>query len=400
MTHILLQILAITGTFLLGFLAGKLHAQNVAQHISKAMEDLKKQMEASTGDLLRQRQQELAQENRTQLSSIVHPLHESLQRMQQAMHEDHIHNSTMKGELKSYMKAMMEQSERSRTSTEELTRALKFGSKVQGDWGETILSELLDSQGLTQGVHYETQALLRDEKGVPLCSDGGSRLRPDVILHLDQKREVVIDSKVSLSAYMDYVACEDGPHREALLKAHVSSIQKHVRELAEKDYSSYIRPPKERIDFVIMFVPHSAALWTALHAQPDLWRQAMEKNVFIADEQTLFAALRIIHLTWVQIRQQQNHEKVFGLAEEMMNRVGIFTKKFRQMGLALQQAQQAYDEAGRKLAPQGQSILQTCRKFQQLGVRQNERNPLPDADSWGYMPDGTDQGEETGEADE
>jgi DNA recombination protein RmuC len=174
-----------------------------------------------------------------------------------------------------------------------------------------------------------------------------------------------------------YVNGEDDGKKERLLRVHIESMKKHVRELSTKDYSSYVKAPKVRMDYVIMFVPHSGALWTALNAQPDLWRRAMDRNVFIADEQTLFAALRIINLTWTQIVQQQNHEKVYALANEMLDRVGQFMRKYQGIGEALEKAQKAYEEAGKKLEPQGQSILQTCRKLEKLGARQSDRNPLP-----------------------
>ena len=130
------------------------------------------------------------------------------------------------------------------------------------------------------------------------------------------------------------------------------------------------------MNYVIMFVPHTGALWTALNAQPDLWRKAMEKNVFIADEQTLYAALHIINLTWTQIAQAQNHEKVFALANEMIDRVGQFVRKYEEVGKALAKAQTAYEEGGRKLAPQGQSILTTAGKLIKLGAKQSDKNPI------------------------
>ena len=202
-------------------------------------------------------------------------------------------------------------------------------------------------------------------------------MRPDIILHLDTRREVIIDSKVSLTSYMDYVNAESEEDRRRCLKSHLDSLWKHVKELSAKDYSSYVRPPKLRMDYVIMFVPHTGALWTALNSQPDMWRKAMELNVFIADEQTLFAALRIISMTWIQIAQAQNHEKVYALANEMLDRVGQFMKKYESLGKSLEAALKSYEEAGRKLSPSGQSILQTCGKLQKLGARQSDRNPLP-----------------------
>ena len=202
-------------------------------------------------------------------------------------------------------------------------------------------------------------------------------MRPDVILHIDHKRDVIIDSKVSLTAFMDYVNADDEETRIKYLKAHIESIQKHIKELSCKDYSSYVRPPKVRMDYVIMFVPNTGALWTAVNAQPDLWRNAMDRNVYIADEQTLFAALRIISMTWTQIAQAQNHEKVYELANEMMDRVGQFMDRYKAIGKSLENASKAYEAADKKLQPSGQSIIQTCVKLQKLGARQSARNPIP-----------------------
>ena len=208
-------------------------------------------------------------------------------------------------------------------------------------------------------------------------SEEGATLRPDVILHLDREREVIIDCKVSLTAFIGYVNAETEPERRQYLKAHVESLEKHVRSLSKKDYSAYIKPPKVRMNYVIMFVPHTGALWTAMNERPDLWRRAMEQNVFIADEQTLYAALRIVALTWTQIEQSENQKKVFDLASEMMDRVGQFVKRYEAVGRALDTAQKAYEEGQRKLEPSGQSILQTCGKLIKLGAKQSAVNPLP-----------------------
>jgi len=278
--------------------------------------------------------------------------------------------------MKTIIQQMMQQSEAARRSTDELTRVFRRSNTVQGEWGETVLDELLTAQGLTRGIHYDVQPTIRDASGVAVLNDEGSRMRPDIILHLDQRREVIIDSKVSLAAYMDYVNATDEGERQRFLAAHITSLREQVNRLATKDYSAYIQPPKVKMDYVIMFVPHTGALWTALAAQPDLWRRAMERGVYIADEQTLFAALRIISLTWTQIRQAENHEKVYALASEMMDRVGQFMKKYQAIGAALAKAQQAFDEADRKLQPSGQSILQTCAKLQKLGAKVSDKNPL------------------------
>ena len=343
----------------------------------ETMNTMKAQVQAATDELLKQRQKEFAEQSNTNLGQIVTPLRETIDRMKKAMEDNTLKQTSMSSEMRTNIEHMMRQSQAAQKSAEELTRVFKHGSKVQGDWGETVLDELLEAQGLTRGIHYDTQAVIRDASGQAIKSEGGSTMRPDIILHLDQRREVIIDSKVSLTAFMDYVNAENEEERQQYLKAHIASLQNHVKELAAKDYSSYIQPPKLKMDYVIMFVPHTGALWTALNAQPDLWRKAMDKNVFIADEQTLFAALRIINLTWTQIAQAQNHEKVYALANEMLDRVGQFMKKYQAIGKALDNAAKAYEDGEKKLLPTGQSILQTCAKLKKLGAKTSDRNPLP-----------------------
>lgn len=340
-----------------------------------ALNLMAEKMKTATAEMLANRQKEFAESSAQNIGQIVNPLRETIDRMKQTMNENSLRQTAISADMKKEMEHLMQHSEAARRSADELARVFKAGSKVQGDWGESILSELLESQGLTCGVHYETQASIRDAMGNVIKTSDGNVLRPDVILHLDKNRDVIIDSKVSLSAFWDYENCDDEVERSRFLKAHVDSIQKHVRELSMKDYSAYVQPPKVCMDYVIMFVPNTGALWTALRAQPDLWRKAMEKNVFVADEQTLYAALRIVNMTWTQIAQAQNHEKVFELANEMIERVGMFMKKYQAIGKALESAQKAYEEADRKLQPSGQSIVTTAGKLIKLGAKQSAKTP-------------------------
>lgn len=335
------------------------------------------QMQSATEDMLKRRQEEFAESSNASIGQIVNPLKETIDRMKQAMADSAKSQTAMSAEIKVQAENMMRQSEAARNSADELTRVFRHAGRVQGDWGEIVLDELLESQGLTRGVHYDIQSSIRDSAGNVVRTVDDRSMRPDVILHLDQKREVIIDSKVSLTAFMDYVNADTEEERQKYLKAHMDSLNKHVRELSVKDYSSYVRPPKVRMDYVIMFVPNTGALWTALKAQPDFWRKAMDRNVYIADEQTLFAALRIINMTWTQIAQAQNHEKVYELANELLDRVGQFMKKYQMVGKALEGAQKAYDDGMKKLEPGGQSILQTCGKLEKLGAKQSVVNPLP-----------------------
>lgn len=359
-------------------------------HFNETTEKVSAQMRDAANTMLKERQKEFSESSNQNIGQIVNPLRESITQMRKAMDESTQKQTTMGAEMKVTIEHMMHQSEAARRSAEELTRVFKHGSKIQGDWGETILDELLTAQGLRRGIHYSTQEVIRDGNGNVVHTDTGGTMRPDVIMHLDQRRELIIDSKVSLTAFIDYVNADNEADRERSLRAHIDSINKHVKELSAKDYSTYIQAPKVCMGYVIMFVPHTGALWTALNAQPDLWRRAMEKNVFIADEQTLFAALKIINLTWTQITQVQQHEKLYKLAEEMIDRVGMFLKRYDAVGANLRRATEAYDDAKKKLEPQGQSILNTATKLVKLGAKNSTKNPIPELTDIDEIPQLTD----------
>ena len=343
----------------------------------ETMAKVSAQVKIATDDMLKQRQKEFAESSNTNLGQIVTPLRETIEQMKQTMSESTLKQTELSAAMKENLENMMKHSAEAKQSADELARVFKHKSKVQGNWGERVLEELLDSQGLQCGIHYERECVIRDAAGNVVKTDTGGNLRPDVILHLDTTREVIIDSKVSLTAFMDYVNAENDNVRQESLKLHIDSIQKHVKELSKKDYSSYIQAPKQKMDYVIMFVPHTGALWTALNAQPDLWRKAMEQNVFIADEQTLFAALRMINLTWTQIKQAENHKEVYKLANEMIKRVGMFLKNYDAVGKALKNARDAYEDGEKKLLEKGQSIVVTCNQLEALGAKQNANYPVP-----------------------
>ena len=362
----------------------KRHAQALkAQQelFEETMARITAQMKNATEEMLKQRQKEFAESSNSNLEQIVNPLRQTIEKMKQTMSDSTLKQTEMNSEMRVNLENMMRHSQAAKQSADELARVFKHKSKVQGDWGERVLDELLESQGLTQGIHYELQATIRDASGNVVRTDTGSNMRPDVIMHIDNNCEIIIDSKVSLTAFWDYINAESDDDRQKHLKAHIDSIQKHVKELSKKDYSSYIKAPKVRMDYVIMFVPHTGALWTALNAQPDLWRKAMEMNVFIADEQTLFAALRMVNLTWAHIAQAENHEKVYELANELLDRVGKFMKNYESIGKAIENAQKAYEEGEKKLTPGGHSIIQTCAKLEKLGAKQSKSNPIPQIDS-------------------
>jgi len=248
--------------------------------------------------------------------------------------------------------------------------------------GEIILGDLLASQGLTEGIHYEVQARLRDEQGRPLKNDDtGREMQPDVILHYPQGQDVVIDSKVSLVAYERYVNAETPEEKDRALQEHIKSVRQHVTELSRKDYSKYIKAPRESVDFVIMFVPFESSLQLALVSDPTLWRDAFERKVFITGEQNLLGILHMIHLAWVQNQQAENQEKVFGIAEQLLDRLGDFIQRYNKVGEQIDQARKAFDFSTNKLNEGRQSVVQKGRELVELGAKENPNRRIPKAEN-------------------
>lgn len=339
---------------------------------------MREQIQNLTGQLLKERQSEFESSSRDSIGRITAPLMESIKQMQEAVDKNTLRHSELGGTLSANISTLLEQSEAARRSADRLTDALRNNGRVQGEWGETILTELLESNGLKRGIHFDVQESLRDDSGNTIRNEEGKSMRPDVILHLDRERDVVIDSKVSLSSFLDYVNASDEADRKRYLAEHLASLRKHVKELADKDYSWYTSGSKQRMGYVIMFVPSTAALYAATNESPDLWRKAMEQNVYIADEQTLYAALKIVSLTWRQIAQADNHRQVYDLANEMLKRVGMFMEKYLTIGKSLENARKAFDDGMAKLDSGGQSIPGTCNKLIKLGAKPQPRKNVPD----------------------
>lgn len=319
---------------------------------------LREQVENTTNTMLKQRQEEFSDASTKNIDSIVKPLKETIDKMKEEMAKNSTVQTNMSAEIKTNMEHMIRQSIEAQKSAEELTRAFKHESKTQGDWGEVVLSNLLQQQGFTLGKDFEVQAVMRDADGQTIRPDEGENLRPDVLLHLDDKRDVIIDSKVSMTAYIDYANAGDELTKRLYLKEHIASLKKHVDELSAKNYTQY--QTNSHLDFVIMFVPHVPALRDATQEEPTLWQDAMQKKVFIADEQTLYAALRIIRITWTHIDQEKNHQKLYALAQEMLERTGNFLKEYDDMGKSLRDALDFFESSRKKLLPTGRSIGTTA----------------------------------------
>ena len=360
------------------------------EQFAEALGQMKDQAKTATDELLKARQKEFKEASSEAIGTLLGPVKEKMEELRKEMSSNSDVHKTAQSAIKSDVESLMKYTGRVAQSTDQLAAAFKYGNKLQGTWGETILEELLSSQGLTKGVHFDVQPTITDADGKTVKNEDGSAMRPDVIIHLDRRREVIVDAKTSLADYVNYVNAETEEDRGRYLRAHIESIRKHVKELSRKDYASYIQPPKMSAGYVIMFVPNMGALWTALNAEPDLWRWAAEQNVYIADEQSLYGAIRIVQLTWTQVQQAENHEKVYALAGEMMDRVDKFLASYEDIGTALEKATKAWNEAGKKLAPNGQSITTTAVKLAKMGAKKGKHieRALLDVDDIGTLEEG------------
>ena len=339
---------------------------------------LNEQFGAMAQRILERNATKLKEQNTEALSGITQPLREAIARMQQALSETQKEQAAHSASFREQMLLMMQQTQQLGEKAEGLTNVLRRDNKVAGNMGEIILGDLLASQGLTEGIHYEVQARLRDELGRPLKNnDTGREMQPDVILHYPQGQDAIVDSKVSLVAYEKYVNAKTPEEKERYLQDHLRSVRQHVSELARKDYSKYIQNGRDAVDFVIMFVPFESSLQLALANDPTLWRDAFEKKVFVTGEQNLLGILHMIHIAWVQNQQAENQEKVFGLAEQLLDRLGDFVKRYNELGEKLHRTVEAYDSANNKLITGRQSVAQKGRELVDLGAKENPNRKIP-----------------------
>jgi len=364
-----------------------LHAKTETQ--SRELELVREQMAAEARhreeqfknmaqQLMESSASKLKESNRETMTVITQPLKDAMENMQKAINESQKDGAARSASFREQIQQMLQQTQQLGEKTDSLTNVLRRDNKVSGNMGEIILGDLLASQGLTEGIHYEVQARLRDELGRPLKNDEtGKEMQPDVILHYPQGQDAIVDSKVSLVAYEKYVNAETQEEKERYLQDHIKSVRQHVNELARKDYSKYIKNGRDAVDFVIMFVPFESSLQLALANDPTLWRDAFEKKVFVTGEQNLLGILHMIHIAWVQNQQAENQEKVFGLAEQLLDRLGDFVQRYNDLGNKIEAVQKAYESTNNKLVTGRQSVVQKGRELVDLGAKENANRRIP-----------------------
>ena len=343
------------------------------QQMEQQMALLREQMSTTSERVLKERAVELSAVNSEQLSKILNPLQQDLQQMRtqtEKMQRDH--DDSLR-QLKAAIQVNMERERAMGEQTERLAQALTGQNKIQGNFGELKLSQILEQMELERGLQYDTQETMRDAQGRTITSEEGSRLVPDAVLHFPDGRDVIIDSKMSFTAFVDYMNAEDEATRNEALHRHLASMRQHVRELAQKQYFRYAKSDKGRLDFVLMYVFQESALQLALQNDTTLWKEAYDQGVVISGSQSLYMTLRVLELTWKQTRQVENQEKMMQCANTLVERVQLFAERFARVGELLDKTRRSFDDLTTVTAPSGPSITTAARNLLRYGAQENKK---------------------------
>ncbi len=358
--------------------ADRLREESNRQWAQK-LESLKQEMQRMTAEQqkaaaeqLAAKQTDLQENNRLQMAELLKPIKEQFAEFKRSVEESKTQNEVSKKELQNTFEATMklfqqeqqqavnnlkEQTMKIGSDAANLTKALKGDSKMQGDWGEMVLETILENSGLRKDEEFFIQENTKDENG--------KNFRPDVIVRFPEGKSVVIDSKVSLTAYTDALAAEDDAERERLMKAHAQSVRKHIDELAEKNYSKLV---DEAIGFVLMFIPNETSYIAAMKQQPELSRYAYQKKIIIISPSNLLMALQLAYNLWQYDRQNKNVEKIVKTAADLYDKVAGFEDSFTGIGDLIVKLSDAFDKAKKQLYEGKGNVMRKVESLKSLGV--------------------------------
>ena len=357
------------------------HEQQIAalkemneKQIKTQLDLIKEQMQTTSEKVLKVRQEELGAQNKEQVSKIIDPLQRSLKDMQEALDKTKEQQTEALTRLDETIKINMQKSAAIGETADRLTRALTGEVKVQGNFGELKLKQLLEDLELKEGEQFDTQETLRDKGGKGAKGDDGKGLIPDFILHFPNNRHVVVDSKMSLTDYERYMNAEDGtPEKSDYLKAHIESVRAQVKRLARKEYTKYLPEGYNRLNFAIMYVPIEGALNLALLNDASLWREAYDEGVMILGPQTMYMNLRVLEMMWTQVRQLKNQQAMMDAANTVIERVQDFGTRFQDVESSMNDTIKKMNRLKITTADSGQSIITAAKNLLKAGARENKK---------------------------
>ena len=331
--------------------------QERLQSEQKNQETLEQKFDLLARKILDEKTKQFKDTNRESLESLLRPFGHSLSEFKERVEKIHSSQNEQQGALKNEIRNLLELNRKITEETTNLTNALRGNNKVQGDWGEMILETILESSNLIGGIHYTTQENLKDERG--------NNLRPDVILNLPGEKRIVIDSKVSLTGFVNYCGEEDAAGRDRALKEHVRSVRAHVDELGAKRYQALVASP----DFVIMFIPNEPAFLAALQADPQIWNDAYKRKVIISSPTNLFAVLKMVDDLWKRDSQNRNAMEIADEAGKMYDKFVGFVETLEAVGKGIKHASDGYDHAIKQLSTGSGNLVGRTEKLRKLGVK-------------------------------
>lgn len=344
------------------------------EQVENQLKLIKEQMQTTSEEVLKRRQEELGERNREQVSKIIDPLQQSLKDMQEALDKSKEQQSEALTRLDETIKVNMQKSAALGETADRLTRALTGEVKVQGNFGELKLKQLLEDLELKEGEQFDTQETLRDKAGNIAKGDDGKGLIPDFILHFPNNRHVVVDSKMSLTDYERYMNAEDGtPEKTEYLKSHIASVRAQVKRLAKKEYSKYLPNGYNRLNFAIMYVPIEGALNLALLNDSTLWREAYDQGVMILGPQTMYMNLRVLEMMWTQVRQLSNQQAIMDAANSVIDRVQDFGMRFMDVESSMNDTIKKIAKLKITTADNGASIITAARNLLKAGAKENKK---------------------------
>lgn len=344
------------------------------EQVKSQLDLIREQMQTTSEKVLKLRQEELGEQNKEQVSKIIDPLQKSLKDMQEALDKTKEQQTEALTRLDETIKINMQKSTAIGETADRLTRALTGEVKVQGNFGELKLKQLLEDLELKEGEQFDTQETLKNRMGKNAKGDDGHGLIPDFILHFPNNRHVVVDSKMSLTDYERYMNEEDGsPAKSTYLKAHIDSVRAQVKRLAKKEYTKYLPEGYNRLNFAIMYVPIEGALNLALLNDASLWREAYDDGVMILGPQTMYMNLRVLEMMWTQVRQLKNQQAMMDAANTVIDRVQDFGVRFMDVESSMYDTVKKISKLKITTADNGPSIITAAKNLIKAGAKENKK---------------------------
>jgi len=333
------------------------------EELTKMQEQFKDQFENLANKILDEKSEKFAKQNKESLDQLLNPLGEKLEAFKKKVEETHKDEVEARGSLKQELKQLMDLNKTMSEDAKNLTKALKGDSKAQGNWGEVVLASILEKSGLRKDEEYFTQ---QSE-----TTADGRRLQPDVVVKLPDEKFLIVDSKVSLTAFERFTSAEDENESQSALKQHVLSVRSHVKGLSDKNYPQVFDDKSP--DFVLLFIPVEPAFAAALQAEPNLYNEAFEKNIVIVSPSTLLATLFTINTIWKRDRQNKNAIEIAERGGALYDKFHGFVESMDDIGLRIRQTQESYDTAMNRLKTGRGNLIGQARKLEKLGVKATKK---------------------------